>query len=316
MTKRPVRIKRTHNQIANAIKEEARLRGIEPNDAYNQFFREVFLNGLMQKQQKKNKGWVLKGGTNVYCRIPGARQTKDLDLYRHIDPTSALKASELLVEAMDGHRAGPYTFQLERTMRSTMAGPVENEQVTVTVLYGASNEFAKFNIDVSGDLFVSGAVEEVTARASFGVITEFLPQSYCVPSYPVENQLADKVAAMFDRYGETPPGKASTRYHDFFDIALIASNLPANADALSRALEEQGKLRGMQLPSRMAEPEPDWGRRYEEKAIKLGWGSGELRGFEEALAVAGRLLDPVLANDPSIHDGVWDPAESAWKTEN
>ena len=70
------------------------------------------------------EGWVLKGGTNVYCRIPGARHTKDLDLYRHIDPTSALSAAEFLVEVMGGHREGPYTFDLELTSRKTMAGSV------------------------------------------------------------------------------------------------------------------------------------------------------------------------------------------------
>lgn len=71
-------MKRTHGQITTALKKEAKAQGKNPNDVYNQFFREVFLHELMQHQN----GWVLKGGSNIYCRVPGARQTKDLDLYR------------------------------------------------------------------------------------------------------------------------------------------------------------------------------------------------------------------------------------------
>lgn len=313
------KVRQRHNQIVNALKSEARSRGADISDVYNQFFREVFLNELMQE----GEGWVLKGGTNVYCRIPGARQTKDLDIYRHCDPTSALSAAELLVEVMDGHKVGPYTFELGRTFRKTMAGPVENERVTVTVLHGASNKFTKFNIDVSGDLNVSGLVEEVSVNASFSVVTDFLPQTFSVTSYPVENQLADKVAATFDRYGETPPGKASTRYHDFFDVALMATNLSVEADALRLALEQQSELRKMTLPKTMEEPEPGWGHTYEEKATSLGWGKGQLGQsneklcvFEEALAVSERLLNPVLAQDPSLHGAIWDPVASSWKFEN
>lgn len=311
MTDRPAKVRRTHNQITGALKKEAKSRGLQPNTAYNQFFREVFLNELMQT----DGGWVLKGGTNVYCRIPGARQTKDLDLYRNIDPTSALSAAEFLVEVMDGHQAGPYTFDLERTFRKTLAGPVENERVKVAVRLGAGNEFAEFNIDVSGDLEVSGSVEKVTVKASFDLVTDFFPTAFQVTSYPVENQIADKVAAMYDRYGEAPPKKASTRYHDFFDIALMASKLSVEADSLRRALEQQCKLRGVDLPNEMSEPEPGWGDVYEQKATKLGWGSEELCAFEGALAVSGRLLNPLLAKDPSIHGATWNPVNSSWKVD-
>ena len=311
MTDRPAKVRKTHNQITGALKKEAKSRGLQPNTVYNQFFREVFLNELMQA----DAGWVLKGGTNVYCRIPVARQTKDLDLYRHVDPTSALSAAEFLVEVMNGHQAGPYTFDLERTFRKTMAGPVENERVTVAVLRGAGNEFAEFNIDVSGDLEVSGSVDEVTVKASFDLVTDFFPNAFQVTSYPVENQIADKVAAMYDRYGETPPGKASTRYHDFFDIALMASKLSVAADSLRRALEQQCKLRGVDLPNQMREPEPGRGYAYERKATKLGWGSEELCAFEGALAIASRLLDPLLAKAPSVHGATWDPVTSSWKVD-
>lgn len=88
------KVRQRHNQIVNALKSEARSRGADISDVYNQFFREVFLNELMQE----GEGWVLKGGTNVYCRIPGARQTKDLDIYHDFFDV-ALMATNLSVEA-------------------------------------------------------------------------------------------------------------------------------------------------------------------------------------------------------------------------
>lgn len=312
MGEQPERARRTHNQIANALKKEARIRGIDVNNAYNQFLREVFLNALM----RLGDGWVLKGGTNVYCRIPGARHTKDLDLYRHVDPTSALSAAELLVEVMNGLKEGPYTFLLELTSRKTMAGPVENERIKVIVFYGANLKFTEFNIDVSGDLEVSSPVEVVTARASFDVRTDFLPQDYQVTAYPVENQIADKVAAMYDRYGDASPGKASTRYHDFFDVALMATRLAVGADPLRGALEQQSRLRGVTLPDVVREPEPGWGRIYEEKAAALGWHEDGLNAFEKALEVTRLLLDPVLAHDSRVRGRVWDPLTSSWKPRN
>ena len=48
MTDRPAKVRKTHNQITGALKTEAKSRGLQPNTVYNQFFREVFLNELMQ----------------------------------------------------------------------------------------------------------------------------------------------------------------------------------------------------------------------------------------------------------------------------
>ncbi|MFZ2562762.1 MAG: nucleotidyl transferase AbiEii/AbiGii toxin family protein [Corynebacterium variabile] len=159
---------------------------------YNQFFREVFLHELMQHQN----GWVLKGGFNIYCRVPGARQTKDLDLYRQNDPTSSTGAADALVAAMNDHRVGPYTFRVEHPDRAGAAGTVDSERINVTLIHGVNNQFLSFGVDVSGDLEVTGIVEPLIVPASFGVDTEFLPHSFRVFSYPVASQIADK--------GDTP----------------------------------------------------------------------------------------------------------------
>ncbi|MBK3429113.1 nucleotidyl transferase AbiEii/AbiGii toxin family protein [Corynebacterium tuberculostearicum] len=305
----PPRMKKTHTQITAALKAEAKARGAKPNDVYNQFFREVFLHELM----RQDSGWVLKGGSNIYCRIPGARHTRDLDLYRQVDPTSSADAADALVRDMDTHTAGPYTFHVRRPDRRGRAGVIDSERVDVTVTHGVNNRLINFGIDVSGDLEVTGATETLTVPASYQVATEFLPPSFPVHSYPVASQLADKVCAMYERHGATPPGRASTRYHDLYDIALIASELPVSAAELSSALNTQCRVRSMTLPQRITVPDKKWESEYPLKARAFTGVRDNLRDVGEALRIAGLLLDPILGGDPATAAGVWDPVSLAWR---
>lgn len=302
-------MKKTHGQITTALKAEAKVRGESTNDVYNQFFREVFLHELMQHQN----GWVLKGGSNIYCRVPGARQTRDLDLYRQDDPTSSTGAADALVTAMNGHRVGPYTFRVEHPTRTAAAGTVDSERIDVTVVHGVNNRFLSFGVDVSGDLEVTGTVEPLTVPASYEVTTEFLPHTFRVYSYPVASQIADKVCAMYERHGETPPGRASTRYHDLYDVALIARELTVSAADLRAALDTQCRVRGMTLPEHLVLPDGSWTTQYPVKAEKFGSDRWGLKDIDEAVRVAGLLVDPVLSGDFGGADQRWDYAALRWK---
>lgn len=258
-------------------------------------------------------GWVLKGGSNIYCRVPGARQTKDLDLYRQDDPTSSTGAADALVAAMNGHRVGPYRFQVEHPDRTGAVGTVDSERIDVTVIHGVNNRFLSFGVDVSGDLEVTGAVEPLIVPASYEVTTEFLPQTFRVYSYPVASQIADKVCAMYERHGETPPGRASTRYHDLYDVALMARELTVSAADLWAALNTQCQVRKMTLPERLVIPDDSWTNQYPAKAKKFGserWGLNEL---DEALRVAGLLIDPILSGESDGLGQSWDCAALLWK---
>lgn len=276
---------------------------------YNQFFREVFLHELMQHQD----GWVLKGGSNIYCRVPGARQTKDLDLYRQDDPTSSTGAADALVAIMNGRKAGPYIFRVEHPDRTRAAGTVDSERVNVTVIHGVNNRLTSFSVDVSGDLEVTGAVDSLTVAASFEVVTEFLPHSFRVYSYPVASQIADKVCAMYERHGETPPRKASTRYHDLYDVALMARELSVSAADLWTALNTQCQVRKMTLPERLVIPDDSWVTQYPAKAKNFGSERWGLKELDEALRVAGLLVDPVLSGEFDGLDQSWDCAVLLWK---
>lgn len=60
----------------------------------------MFTAALME-----DDGWVLKGGTNLFCRLHDARLTLDLDLFRQGDTASA-DTVETLRKVMDGRSVG------------------------------------------------------------------------------------------------------------------------------------------------------------------------------------------------------------------
>ena len=264
-------------------------------------------------------GWVLKGGTNIYCRIPGARQTKDLDLYRQYDPTSALEATDALISTMDNHRVGPYLFRVAKSRKTERAGTIDSKRLQVAVMHGlgGTNRFLAFSIDVSGDLEVTSNVESLTVTSSYNVNTPYLPGHFKVASYPIANQVADKVCAMFERHGDTPPGKASTRYHDLYDVALIASELPSstvlNAGELQSALDSQRHIRGIYLPKHLCIPDATWETQYPIAAKKFGNDiRQEFFELDEALRVAGLLLDPILDESLDQPELNWDSTSLSW----
>lgn len=308
------KVLKTHGQIARAIKLLAKDKGTSVNDAYNQFFRELFLNQLMGSRD----GWVLKGGTNIYCRVPGARHTKDLDLYRQDDPTSSDKAAEDLATAMSGHKVGPYTFLVKYLPGNGVNGAIESERVNVEVIHGVNNRLVSFGVDVSGDLEVVGSVEHLEVKTSFVVPVDFMPQSFTVMSYPVASQIADKICAMYERHGKTPPGKASTRYHDLYDVSLLARELTPAAGALSAselqvALETQCTIRNLTLPNRMTIPDENWKIQYPLKARQFGDAKWGLDNLDEALRIAGLFIDPILSGELHSSKQTWDNNTLSWR---
>lgn len=298
--------KQRHGQIKTALMAEAKAQGIAANDMYNRFFRELFLAELMTRDD----GWVLKGGTNLYCRIPGARHTQDLDLYRQDDPTSYRQAARALAQSMDGVHIGPYRFQVTAPRTETISGTIENMQLTVMVFYGVG-ELSRFHIDVSGDLHVPTVTEMITVSRSDDLDLAFAGREYTIRSYPIENQVADKVCAMFELHGQER--RPSTRYRDLYDIALIALELPVDAADLVTALNAQQQIRGLTLPSRLGLPGPQWEAGYAKLTTTSPHLREEIMDAGAALEIAGLLLDPFLGGQELVESGTWSPSRRSWQ---
>lgn len=294
----------THGQITAGLRQFATQQKLAPNAVYSRFFREVFLAELMATDPV----WVLKGGTNLYCLIPGARHTQDLDLYRQASPTGHRAAADTLIAAMDRTTVGPYTFDVRNPRKETVSGTVENIQLTVIVRFGTT-EFSRFNIDVSGDLEAPTVTEPLAVTRADPLEVPFARRSFTVLSYPIENQLADKTCAMYEIHGT----RHSTRYRDLYDIALIALELEVDAEKLRTALKQQSRIRALTLPPRLLLPSDEWPAGYQKFVGTLHQPRPELRAVDSALTTAEALLNPVLFPDNPITAGRWSPDRRQWQ---
>ncbi|MBX8995498.1 nucleotidyl transferase AbiEii/AbiGii toxin family protein [Corynebacterium testudinoris] len=278
---------------------------MNPNEAYNRFFRELFLAELMSRDQ----GWVLKGGTNLYCQIPGARHTRDLDLYRQDDPTSFLRAAAELVETMDEAKIGSYRFNVSIPKGETVDGAIDNISLKVEIFYGV-NPVVEFGIDVSGDLHVPVVTDFLDVQRSDGLDLEFMERDYRIRSYPIENQIADKISAMYELHGLRQ--QPSTRYRDLYDIALISLELRADASRLAEALRIQAKIRCLTLPLELHLPSSEWADGYARLIGRLVGPRQEIIEVNDALRIAGALANPILSSVESTVTGEWSPDAGRW----
>ena len=126
--------------------------------------------------------------------------------------------------------------------------------------------------------------------------------------YPLPDQVADKVCAMYERYGRA--AAPSSRYRDLVDLVLIVVNLELDAGSTVTALTAEALRRGMSLPARLGVPGPEWVAGYRAVARDTTLPS-ELHEFPSALLVAGECFNPLLARE--IATGVWEPQNRRWR---
>ncbi len=109
--------------------------------------------------------------------------------------------------------------------------------------------------------------------------------------YPVENQMADKVCAMYGTYAGGP----STRYRDLYDLAVLADRSQPDLAVLIDALSTQESRRGVSLPSRMGPPTNEWPAQYDRAARRMAGAKDPYREFLTAIAKSAAVIDPALA---------------------
>lgn len=270
----------SHASLRRRLANDARDRGADPRATYNTFFRMVFLGGLAS-----HDGWVLKGGTNLLCRLTHPRSTLDLDLFRQGDRNPTLSA-RALHEEMDGYAAGRYTFRVGDA--TVGAGEdIEVARVKVTVFDGVT-AVESFNIDLSGDIVLNAEPDQVEVPRGDSAVLPGYPATIPARLYPIENQMADKLCAMYARYGSGP----STRYRDLYDLAMIVDQLPFDRATLTEALTVQQRVRRMTLPANLGEPAPGWAAAYDKQLRRTPGARPPFTSYAAALDVVRDVLTP------------------------
>jgi predicted nucleotidyltransferase component of viral defense system len=242
----------------------------------------MFTNALME-----HEGWILKGGTNLLCRLKNPRNTLDLDLFRQGD-RRAIASAEVLHTLMDGRQVGLYTFRLGEPATGT-GEEADVLRLKVTALDGTTT-VESFNIDLSADIVLKVELElRQVPRGDTAVLPGY-PAALRVRLYPIENQIADKLSAMYATYGSGP----STRYRDLYDLAMIVDQLPFNEQTLIEALGTQQQLRRITIPPALIEPAPGWADAYDKQMTKTPSTHAPFTSYEKAIATVRAALDPAI----------------------
>lgn len=243
---------------------------------------------------------MLKGGMRRLAISPAARFTDDADAY---------------IDADDIHIA---TADIIRSVESELGNDRLRYRHAETRRYDHHPHSAQlfFDVTLNGRPFGRASIDVTTkVRATqppmdvppVDVISTPLDRPAVWPSYATCDQVADKVAAIFEKNPAT--GAGSKRYHDLVDIELAAMTEPVTAAELRAALRVEFDARGIPFPDRFEVPDrASWSAGYRRETQSVP----EMRGRQlgDALDQMSDYLDPVLA-DPDF-TGRWDPSERRW----
>ncbi|MBF6102181.1 nucleotidyl transferase AbiEii/AbiGii toxin family protein [Nocardia cyriacigeorgica] len=252
--------------------------------------------------------WILKGGTSLLVRIPGARHSQDLDLlHPHADLEQAYNELRDLVAAPSP--LDRLTFKLEVKKRNVNEGGTSVWQLKATPFLGV-NGLQHFPIDLTAGKQLIGHIDRITPAPTIDIEDVQPPPEFAC--YPLIDQIADKLAAMYEYHGEERA--PSTRWRDLADLLLIISTSRFDAAALHMALNHQRQHRAaLALPSAIHLPGPLWEHSYPAIARTIHRLPPELHHTGAALAYLGQCMNPIL--NGTITAGTWNHTDQTWTLE-
>jgi hypothetical protein len=286
--------------VGDRLKQAANARGRPVLEVRREFLFQRFLARVFADPASR---WVLKGGTGLLVRLPGARHSRDIDLLYPDESLDLRRAVEELRVMARIDTADHLSFVVDDPV---LLGDGQTLATIGVTGYTGATRFDRFTIDLSTEVHVVARFERLRPEPVIDV--PGLPALPEFTLYPLPDQVADKVCAMYASYG-TPPGP-STRFRDLIDLALIVTTSPLDAELTSRALESEARRRNLTLPKRMHAPGSAWRAGYAETARRSGL-PAELHNLEAALARVAECLNPLLAG--TLVSGKWDAPQRCWK---
>lgn len=240
--------------------------------------------------------WVLKGGIGLLMRVPPSRFSKDLDLLHLEEPTMEEAVEEL--RALAAPRDDDHLwFEIgDAVPNNRPENPVA--ELKVAGYFGAAL-YCVFPVDLALKPHLLAAPERHQPAPLVDMPGLAPPPEMLV--YPITDQIADKVCAMYESHRD---GDVSNRYRDLIDLVSIVSTLEFEAADVAKALASEAVRRKLKLPTAMTSPATLWIDGYRSYASETKI-DPELHGLDEALAYVGACLDPLL--DGSRTSGRWQP---------
>ncbi|MFH5208082.1 nucleotidyl transferase AbiEii/AbiGii toxin family protein [Antrihabitans spumae] len=288
------------------IKAEATRTGVPFDRVKRRFVMSRFLERVFTADPD---GWILKGGVGMMIRLPQARHSRDIDMMRMPrDDGHDGRAVDELQQLVHSNSIDPLAFDITSTR--TMAAD-KGLRITVAARLGLKT-FDSFPIDLAAWQGVVGEVEH-HALSQIPDLDDF-PVSATIRLYPLADQIADKLCAMYEQHA-LPDGRkvASSRYRDLVDLLLISGNLAISMTSTVAALEKQRAHRNILLPNAFQVPGAGWSSNWSATAKESPL-AAELHDLTTALDIGGRCYGRILAALPAGRQppDTWNPRLSRW----
>lgn len=277
-----------------ALTDRLRTASTEGRWSLPQLQRHVAYDRLVARLYHVHDGWVVKGATALLARDIGVRGSLDVDVYRKVarEVAEADLRRAVMLDLGDWFRiaVGAATVTAHGAVRLPVVAAI------------GTTTWCQFHVDLLGsDIRMTGRAEDVPPLAR-GCIPGVDQRGYRV--YPLVDHVADKVAAMYARYGDGGL-MVSTRYRDLVDLVAIASSASVDAVAQRTALASEFDRRRLVLPDRFDVPDrrlwaPGYAAEAKRSILVLG------RSLDAALERVRAFVDPVLNGSAT---GSWRPAE-------
>jgi hypothetical protein len=242
----------------------------------------------------------VKGATALLARDLGVRATIDVDVYR-----------EGASEAAEAHLRHAAAMNIGDWFRFEVGPPrpIGDGSVGIRLpasAYVGNTPWAQFHVALVGaDVTMTGSPEDVPPLAQV-TIPDVIQRGY--RAYPLVDHIADKVAAIFQRYGDQ--ARPSTRFKDLVDLVAIVRGASVAAGPQVTALASEATRRGIALPLRFAVPDRAiWVRGYGAEAARSLLPVAHT--LDEAVAVVDAFLTPLFDGSAT---GSWDPQAGQWRT--
>ena len=308
---RPVTPQGLRASLDARLRNAATARETSPEELRKQFaftllFRRLFHEG--------GDRWLVLGGNALILRTRGGRFTQDVDLARADQWNSKEELKEDLEQVFARDVGDPFVFSLKDLKENDHRDPYgygpRTAEASVVVHLGG-RQFDEFKIDISQRRHVDGPVHYIdpVPVIEHDVVKD-LPS---IPVVPIENHLADKICAMYEKH----QGRVSwsTRYRDLADIVRIVQGVEIDAAALVTTLNhEQQRRRIPDLPQELRSPHDSWTREYPKAAQKFAGFPQELFSLKDSLDFAGQCLNEIL--NRSRTQGRWCPQQQTWREES
>ncbi|NKY31352.1 nucleotidyl transferase AbiEii/AbiGii toxin family protein [Nocardia gamkensis] len=249
-------------------------------------------------------GWILKGGVGMMVRLPDARYSKDIDLLVAMNMSEAVEA---LRHTGRNHTIDHFLFEVGPPVQLSNGKGVA---VRVEALLGGK-VFDAFSIDLSSAR--RELVGQVERRPIPRLVdTADFPQETTVQLYPLADQIADKICAMYEIHGAV--GTESGRYRDLVDLLLISGFLAIDLSSTVTALEREKALRNIPaLPTTLESPGSTWPVRWSATARESPL-PADYHDFDVALAAASRCYSRILSSLPAAdHEATWSHERNTWE---